>query len=284
MKIARNPGSFHLSVIFVIVIALIATSCTRDPDRSMTSTEKPDNQTAIEKPDNQTAIEKPDNQTATAKTDELSRDPFVAVRRKMVDEQMAKRDIVNEKVLDAMRRVPRHRLVPEHMQKHAYDDSPLPIGEDQTISQPYIVALMTQLVDPQPQHKALDIGAGSGYQAAVLAELVESVYSIEIVESLATSARENLKTLGYSNIEVRHGDGYRGWKSEAPFDVIIIAAAPDHIPQALVEQLAPGGKMVIPIGKRHQELILIEKDLDGTVNQKAIAPVLFVPMTGEARK
>jgi protein-L-isoaspartate(D-aspartate) O-methyltransferase len=183
-----------------------------------------------------------------------------------------------------MRQVPRHKFVPESRRQQAYIDSPLPIGLGQTISQPYIVALMTQLVDPEPHHKALDIGTGSGYQAAVLAELVKSVHSIEIVESLAKEADDRLRTLGYKNITVRHGDGYHGWPSEAPFDIIIVAAAPDHVPQALVEQLAPGGKLVIPVGKYFQTLLVIEKGRDGTVVQSEVAPVAFVPMTGAAQQ
>ena len=143
---------------------------------------------------------------------------------------------------------------------------------------------MTQLADPQPDDKALDIGTGSGYQAAVLAELVKNVYSIEIVESLANEGSARLRSLGYTNIEVRHGDGYRGWESEAPFDIVIVAAAPDHIPQPLIDQLALGGKLVIPVGDYYQDLIVVEKQPDGTVNQRSVTPVRFVPMTGEARK
>jgi protein-L-isoaspartate(D-aspartate) O-methyltransferase len=202
----------------------------------------------------------------------------------MVVEHLAGRDIVDQRVLDAMQRVPRHEFVPTAMRDRAYDDSPLPIGHRQTISQPYIVALMTQLVEAQPHKKALDIGTGSGYQAAVLAELVEHVYSIEIVEPLAKEARARLRTLSYENVTVRHGDGYRGWESESPFDIIIVAAAPDHVPQPLVEQLAPGGKMVIPVGTHFQKLLIISKDKDGKVVQKNVAPVAFVPMTGQAQE
>lgn len=200
----------------------------------------------------------------------------------MVADQLVRRDIVNQRVIAAMQQIPRHKFVPERIQDRAYTDSPLPIGKGQTISQPYIVALMTQLVDPQPRHKALDVGTGSGYQAAVLAGLTKNVYSIEIVESLANEARDRLQELGYSNITVRHGDGYHGWKSEAPFDVIIVAAAPSHIPQALIDQLAPGGKMVIPVGDYYQELMLVEKDENGKITKREIIPVAFVPMTGDA--
>jgi len=206
-------------------------------------------------------------------------------RQQMVEEDLAgpRRDITDRRVLEAMSRVPRHLFVPEDLRYMAYADRPLPIGHGQTISQPYIVALMTQLVEPKPESKALDVGTGSGYQAAVLAELCEEVYSIEIVEPLADEAKKRLADLGYKNITVRHGDGYRGWKEHAPFDLIIVAAAPDHVPQPLVDQLAPGGRLVIPVGDWHQELILIEKAEDGTVRRKSVIPVAFVPMTGEAQ-
>lgn len=203
----------------------------------------------------------------------------------MVNEQLRGRDITHPRVLEAMKRVPRHRFVPKADRKRAYRDHPLPIGHRQTISQPYIVALMSQLAQPKSDHRALDIGTGSGYQAAVLAELVERVYSIEIVEPLAESARARLEELGYDNVEVRHGDGYRGWPEHAPFDVIIVAAAPDHIPELLIEQLAPGGRLVIPVGGGFfQQLIVVEKDPDGNVHQRTVAPVGFVPMTGEAQE
>ena len=209
---------------------------------------------------------------------------FRAERVKMVAEQLAARNISKQRVLDAMSRVPRHKFVPARQRRLAYIDSPLPIGHGQTISQPYIVALMTQLVAPKPTAKALDIGTGSGYQAAVLAELVKDVYSIEIVEPLATKARVRLQSLGYKNIHLRHGDGYRGWPEKAPFDIIIVAAAPDHVPQPLVDQLAPGGTMVIPVGDFSQELLVLQKAEDGEVTRRNVAPVAFVPMTGEAQK
>jgi protein-L-isoaspartate(D-aspartate) O-methyltransferase len=209
---------------------------------------------------------------------------YSQMRGQMVAQQLAARDIADQRVLAALGRVPRHNFVPAQWQRWAYDDRPLPIGHGQTISQPYIVALMTQLADPKPNARALDVGTGSGYQAAVLAELTKHVYSIEIVAPLADEARRRLQSLGYENIEVRHGDGYRGWPEKAPFDVIIVAAAPDHVPQPLVEQLAPGGKMVIPVGDWWQELTVVEKAEDGTVRRRSVAPVAFVPMTGEAER
>ena len=223
----------------------------------------------------------------TSQTDQRSERPaedqsrYDRERRIMVKADLHGRDITNAKVLKVMGRIPRHRFVPEELAGQAYADHPLPIGYGQTISQPYIVALMTQLAQPKAEGRALDIGTGSGYQAAVLAELCKEVYSIEIVKPLAEDAR---KRLGYKNITVRAGDGYRGWPDKAPFDVIILAAAPDHVPKPLVDQLAPGGRMVLPVGDYFQKLVLIEKQKDGTVRQKSDIPVMFVPMTGEAQK
>lgn len=209
---------------------------------------------------------------------------FRGDRHRMVQTQLAARDIHDRRVLDAMRRVPRHLFVPEDLQDSAYADRPLPIGERQTISQPYIVALMTQLAQTKSDSRALDVGTGSGYQAAVLAELCEQVYSIEIIPPLAKSAAERLADLGHDNVTVRCGDGYRGWPEHAPFDLIILAAAPEHIPPALVEQLAPNGRLILPVGSSRQELILVEKQADGTTRQRTITLVAFVPMTGEARR
>jgi protein-L-isoaspartate(D-aspartate) O-methyltransferase len=211
-------------------------------------------------------------------------DHFRDARDQMVDRHMAGRDITDPRVLSAMRHVPRHEFVPNELREMAYRDQPLPIGHEQTISQPYIVALMTQLVQPQADARALDIGTGSGYQAAVLGELVSEVHSIEIVRPLADSARERLERLGYTNVRVICGDGYRGLPDQAPFDVIIVAAAPDHVPEPLIQQLAPGGRLVIPVGKFFQELLVIEKLDDGSIRKQTVAPVRFVPMTGEAQQ
>lgn len=208
--------------------------------------------------------------------------PTARSRRLMIEQQLRLRDITDERVLQAMLNVPRHRFVPPELRHLAYDDSPLPIGREQTISQPYIVALMTQLVDPQDDDRVLDVGTGSGYQAAVLGELARKVYSIEILCPLAEAARERLKGLGYQNIEVSCGDGYRGWEAHAPFDVIVVAAAPEQVPQPLIDQLAPGGRLVIPVGDFNgQTLLLIEKAENGTLTRRNIIPVQFVPMTGE---
>jgi protein-L-isoaspartate(D-aspartate) O-methyltransferase len=206
------------------------------------------------------------------------------VRQRMVQQQMKIRDIHDPRVLATMRNVPRHKFVPRALQSQAYADRALPIEQGQTISQPYIVALMTQLALPGAKDRALDVGTGSGYQAAVLAELVDKVYSIEILQPLAESASERLEKLGYHNVQVRCGDGYRGWPEQAPFDVIIVAAAPDHIPQPLIDQLAPGGRLVIPVGTYRQELVIVVKDAAGTITRRKVAPVAFVPMTGEARQ
>ena len=209
---------------------------------------------------------------------------FLQARERMVQEDLRRRDITDAKVLEAMGRVPRQRFVPKNIEDRAYGDYPLPIGHAQTISQPYIVALMTQLAEAEPKSRALDVGTGSGYQAAVLGEICKEVYSIEIVKPLADEARKRLKDLGYENITVRHGDGYRGWPEKEPFDLIIVAAAPDHVPQPLVDQLAPGGKLVLPVGRFYQELVVIERDKRGDIHRRPGIPVMFVPMTGEAQE
>lgn len=195
----------------------------------------------------------------------------------MVDTQLRSRDIRNAAVLEAMRKVPRHEFVPEHLRHRAYEDGPLPIDAGQTISQPYIVAYMTQAIEPAKTDRVLEIGTGSGYQAAVLAELVSEVYSIEIVPALAASSGALLKKLGYTNIHTREGDGYAGWPDAAPFDKIVVTAAPESIPQALVDQLKVGGIMVVPVGRGFQMMTIVRKSATGTVTQKTME-VLFVPM------
>lgn len=195
----------------------------------------------------------------------------------MVKTQIAERGINDEKLFQIMKRTPRHEFVPDIWKEHAYIDNPLPIGEGQTISQPYIVALMTELLALKGNEKVLEIGTGSGYQAAILSQLADTVYSIEIVETLANESKIKLKQLGFNNVIVKCGDGYKGWKEHAPFDCIIVTAAPPEIPQELVKQLKINGKMVIPVGSFFQELLLIEKTHDG-IKKESITPVRFVPM------
>ena len=203
-------------------------------------------------------------------------------RRDMIETQIKARGIEDERLLKAMLRVERHRFVPDHIRHLAYTDRPLPIGEGQTISQPYIVALMTELLKLDGDEKALEIGTGSGYQAAILAELVKKVYTIEILEPLAKRSEKLLQDLGYENITVKHGDGFFGWEEYAPFDAIIVTCAPPHIPQPLIDQLAEGGRMVIPVGPewRWQDLFVVER-IEGEIEKEKVAPVRFVPMTGE---
>lgn len=186
-------------------------------------------------------------------------------------------------VMAAIRKVPRHRFVPAQQEANAYENRPLPIGEGQTISQPYIVALMTDLLDVKPGHVVLEIGTGSGYQTAVLAEIAAKVYSVEIVEPLGTRSMQILKELGYRNVAVRIGDGYHGWPEMAPFDAILVTAAPEEVPKPLVDQLRPGGKMVVPVGSRFdvQQLLVIERQLDGKTTTRRALPVRFVPLTRE---
>ncbi len=207
-------------------------------------------------------------------------DPYQAQRVRMVSEQIEARGVRSPAVLRAMRATQRHLFMPEPVRLLAYDDAPAPIGYGQTISQPYIVAFMTELLQPDRSHKVLEIGTGSGYQAAVLSPLVKQVFTIEIVPELAMRSSELLKKLGYSNVTVRQGDGYLGWPGEAPFDGIILTAAPSEVPKALVNQLKPGGRLIAPVGSTpfDQELILIEKDARGKLRERSVLPVRFVPM------
>jgi protein-L-isoaspartate(D-aspartate) O-methyltransferase len=201
-------------------------------------------------------------------------------REDMVTQQIEARGVMDARVLRAMREVPRHEFVPEDYGRLAYEDRPLPIGLGQTISQPYVVALMTELIAPEPGDRILEVGTGSGYQAAVAAELVAEVYSIELLPELAESAAERLRRLGVDNVQVRHGDGYLGWPEHAPFDGILVTAGADHVPPPLVEQLAPGARMVIPVGETSEDQVLrvIEKRLDGTIDTRDVVPVRFVPL------
>ncbi len=215
--------------------------------------------------------------------DDESEDPFATARATMVRDHLAKRDISDARVLAAMGRVPRHRLIPPQLQSEAYADRPLSIGHNQTISQPYIVAFMSQALELQPSDKVLEIGTGSGYQAAILAELARTVYSIEIVAPLAEQAAIDLAALGYKSIHLRTGDGYVGWPDEAPFDAIILTAAPPKaVPRPLLDQLAEGGRLVAPVGTGIQELVRYRK-VDGELQLEKLLAVRFVPMTGEAQ-
>jgi len=201
----------------------------------------------------------------------------------MVEAQIEARGVADPRVLEAMRRVPRHRFVPLELREQAYHDSPLPIGHRQTISQPYIVALMTELIEPDAGMKVLEIGTGSGYQAAVLAECVERVYTIEILPELGREAAELLEELGFDNVITRIGDGFDGWPDEAPFDAILVTAAPANIPKPLLDQLAIGGRLVIPVGESNQDLVVVTRTEDNYVTRRA-SPVRFVPMTGKAQE
>jgi protein-L-isoaspartate(D-aspartate) O-methyltransferase len=203
---------------------------------------------------------------------------FAAQRERMVEKQLKFRGIKDERVLAAMAKVPREEFIPVDTRAEAYEDGPLPIGYDQTISQPYIVAFMTEQLRPKSNDRVLEIGSGSGYQAAVLAELVADVYTIDIIEPLAKTAEATLQRLGYKNVHIKVGDGYKGWPEEAPFDAIIVTCAPEKVPQPLVDQLTDGGRMVIPVGERFaQQLYLLEKK-NGQLKESATLPVRFVPM------
>jgi protein-L-isoaspartate(D-aspartate) O-methyltransferase len=199
----------------------------------------------------------------------------------MVEEQIRQRGVSDARVLDAMRTVPRHRFVPPALESSAYDDGPLPLGSGQTISQPYVVAYMAEMLDVGPDHVVLDVGTGSGYHAAVLAQIAREVYSIEIVPELAARAAETLRALGYDNVHVRHGDGYDGWPEHAPFDRVLAAAAPTDVPPPLVDQLSADGKMVLPVGAQGgpQWITVIEKTAGGNTVERRTLPVQFVPFT-----
>lgn len=213
-----------------------------------------------------------------SQTSEKSEDIFFSqLRQKMIDEQIIARGIKDDRVLAAILKVPRHKFVPQRLERFAYEDGPLPIGHEQTISQPYIVALMTELACVGPEDKVLEIGTGSGYQAAILAELAREVYTIELLKPLADSSRARLKEMGYENIQVNCGDGYLGWEEFAPYDAIIVTCAPDQVPQVLLEQLSLGGRLVIPVGTLFQELKLITKTKNG-IKEESVIPVRFVPM------
>ena len=213
-------------------------------------------------------------------------DERLEARMEMVERQIRRRGVTDQDVLDAMERVSRHEFVPPQHQSRAYADHPLPIGYGQTISQPYIVGYMTELLELDEESKVLEIGTGSGYQAAVAAELAGQVYSIEIIKALGESGRQRLKELGYKNVQVEVADGYYGWPEKGPFEAIIVTASSSHIPEPLIEQLKPGGRLVIPLGSawRAQELVLVSKGADGTLQSRGVMGVRFVPMVGKAQE
>ena len=213
----------------------------------------------------------------------MQADPYSDARARMVERQIAARGVADPRVLAAMRTVPRHRFVEPDLAASAYADHPLPIGAGQTISQPYIVAYMVELLKLKPGARVLEVGTGCGYQAAVLGEIAAAVYTIEIVETLAACATRTLSALGYRHVHVRHGDGYGGWPEHAPFDGIVVAAAPDHVPPALVAQLAVGARLVLPVGDMHQEIRVITKTAGGSTEERLI-PVRFVPLTRDVRE
>ncbi len=213
-------------------------------------------------------------------------DPYAMARDVMLNHDIRARGVTNETVITAMAAVPRHLFVPASQREYSYNDYPLPIGEGQTISQPYIVAAMTELIEPRADHVVLEVGTGSGYQAAVLAKLVKHVYTIEIVEPLGRAAQQRLVELGCTNVSVRIGDGYAGWPEHAPFDGIVVTCGAKQVPPPLVKQLKPGGRMVIPVGPNQgvQDLLVVEKDEHGNVRERNVMAVRFVPLTGPSVK
>lgn len=221
--------------------------------------------------------------TESWEDDDLSTPEFSGQREEMVQRQIERRGISDVRVLEALRQVPRHEFVPERFIANAYEDSPVPIGFGQTVSQPYIVALMLERLQLRGIERVLEIGCGSGYEAALLANLCEEVFSLEIIPELASRAENVLTRLGYSNAHVRCGDGYLGWAEAAPFDRIIVSAAPNHVPERLLEQLAPNGVMILPLGEEEQRLVLLTKDEHGKISREDSVPVRFVPMTGLVR-
>lgn len=251
-----------LAVISITLVLSLLASPSKDPETAKISAEGP---------------------TENVKEEDKQNMVYINQRKSMVNNQIIARGISNADVINAMLKVPREEFVLAEMKQYAHLDRPLPIAAGQTISQPYIVAIMTELLEPSKNDRVLEIGAGSGYQAAVLAEIVKEVYTIEIIEELSKVAAENLKKTGYNNVYVKHGDGYKGWKEKAPFDSIIITAAVKEIPQPLIDQLKEGGKVILPKGdpRSYQNLVLgIKKD--GKIEEVSITPVRFVPMTGEA--
>ncbi len=294
----KNPGLFKkwmyvalcLLIVPVLFTIIFTINCAKEPEPVVASqdTEADTNQ-APAGPNQQPEQERKDPNDKKLLRPDHKHPAFaerIEERTKMVARQIQARDVKDPNVLKAMRVVPRHAFVRPTEQRYAYVDNPLPIGYDQTISQPYIVAFMTEALKLKPDSKVLEIGTGSGYQAAVCAEIAQQLYTIEIVEGLAKRAKKCLKELGYPNVFVRFGDGFFGWPDAAPFDAIIGTAAAGRIPEPLLEQLKPGGRMILPYGspRGFQYLVLITKDEKGNLRRKNVMPVRFVPMTGEVQK
>lgn len=221
---------------------------------------------------------------AVAADDKPGADPTAQARKRMVERHLVERGIKDPRVLDAFRTVPRHRFLPPETRRQAYDDESIPIGESQTITPPFDVAFMTESLQPKPTDKVYEVGTGSGYQAAILSRVVKEVYSVEIKRPLGERAAKVLKELGYSNVHTRVGDGYAGWPDAAPFDAVIVTCAPEAVPQPLVDQLKEGGRMVIPIGDRFNQMVYFGTKKDGKLTLKELRPTLFVPMTGRAQQ
>ena len=273
-----------LVIVPVIFTVLFGAGCAKEPEEVVASQEAEANQAAVQARQEQKA---PDGkEQLRLEHEHPAFTERAEERERMVARQIQARDVRDPNVLKAMRTVPRHAFIRFIEQRYAYTDSPLPIGFDQTISQPYIVAFMTEALQLKPNSKVLEIGTGSGYQAAVCAEIAERVYTIEIVEGLADRAKKCLKELGYSNVFTRFGDGFFGWKEEAPFDAIIGTAAAGRIPEPLLEQIKPGGRMILPYGspRGFQYLVVVTKDKEGKISKENVMPVRFVPMTGEVMK
>jgi protein-L-isoaspartate(D-aspartate) O-methyltransferase len=270
-----------MSGIFTVVVG---TGCAKEPEEIVASQEAQANQAAVEARQEQKELDEREPLSLEYKHPAFAE--RAEERQRMVARQIQSRDIRDPNVLKAMQTVPRHAFIRFMEQRYAYADSPLPIGFDQTISQPYIVAFMTEALQLKPNSKVLEIGTGSGYQAAVCAEIAEKVYTIEIVEGLAKRAKKDLEELGYSNVITMFGDGFFGWPEQAPFDAIIGTAAAGRIPEPLLEQLKPGGRMILPYGSPQgfQYLVVVTKDKEGNINKENVMPVRFVPMTGEVMK
>ena len=272
---------FIVPVIFTVVLGA---GCAKESEEIVASQEAEANQASVQAEQEQKA---PDGkELPRLEHKHLAFAERAQERERMVARQIQARDVRDPNVLKAMRTVPRHAFIRFMEQRYAYADSPLPIGFDQTISQPYIVAFMTEALQLKPNSKVLEIGTGSGYQAAVCAEIAEKVYTIEIVEGLAKRAKKDLEELGYSNVITRFGDGFFGWEEEAPFDAIIGTAAAGRIPEPLLEQIKPGGRMILPYGSPQgfQYLVVVTKDKEGKISKQNVMPVRFVPMTGEVMK